>query len=246
MALCFFKHCLLHHTVHSTRCLICVLKHIPKTQEYNVCNSSCISSVVQSWAARCFLKASFIFYGRLIPPDSDQLQDTKQEQLLVSAWGPRAWQLFPVVLFRARRPPFLFPQGAGCSGAQLSPWWCLHGCLLPSGPWCPYWGGGNTTMNRSEPAAPWTTAKGTGEGQGQLPQEQSGGCHPLGQPWWHTNPLSCAQHCSWGRCPSPAAGTRQASPQAAWIRMVAHGTAKVSFPCGRGWCSTFCHSLTHL
>lgn len=43
-------------------------------------------------------------------------------------------------------------------------------------------------MNPSEPAAPWTTAKGTGEGQGQLPQEQSGGCRPLGWSWWHTKP----------------------------------------------------------
>lgn len=84
-------------------------------------------------------------------------------------------------------PPFLLPQGAGCSGAQLPPWWCLHGCSLPSGPWCPYWAGENTTTSPSEPAAPWTTAKGTGEGQGQLPQEQSGACHPLGWLWGHTN-----------------------------------------------------------
>lgn len=192
-------------------------------QQYSICLSK---TQKKESTVCCFVKTSSICYGRLIPLDSGQLQDTRHE-LLVSVRGrdkactacfcPRAWQLFPVVLFGAWRPPFLFPQGAGCSGAQLPPWWCLHGCLLPSGLWCPYWGGENTTTNPCEPAAPWTTAKGTGEGQGQLPQEQGGSCHPLGWPWWHTNPPRCAQHCSWSTCPCPAAGARQAPPQAAGL-----------------------------
>lgn len=140
--------------------------------------------------------------------------------------------------------PLLLPQGAGCSGAQLPPWWCLHGCLLPSGPWCPCWAGENTTTSPSEPAAPWTTAKGTGEGQGQLPQEQRGACHPLGWPWGHTNPPAVPTAVPGADVP-PAAGTRLASPEAGCTHMVAHGTAKVMFLWGTGWCSASCHSLTH-
>lgn len=47
------------------------------------------------------------------------------------------------------------------------------------------------TMNPFEPAAPWTTAKGTGEGPGQLPREGGTGCRPLGQPLQHAKTPSC-------------------------------------------------------
>lgn len=46
-------------------------------------------------------------------------------------------------------------------------------------------------MNPFEPAAPWTTAKGTGEGQGQLPREGGAGCRLLGRPRRHTKTPSC-------------------------------------------------------
>lgn len=205
-------------------------------QQYNFCLSKAHERFLLTKAICCFLKSKS-FLHILCEVDSSRLRSASSYKTETTAffclrprgrgawlWPHRARQLFPVVLLWARRPPFLFPQGARCSGARPSPWWCLRGCLLPFGPWCPCWGGGNTTTNPSEPAAPWTTAKGTGEGQGQVPREGGWSCRPLGWPRQHTKPPSCPpHHCCWGRSPSPAAGARQARPEAASTCMAACG-----------------------
>lgn len=96
-------------------------------QQYSVCLSKAHKSKVE-FAVFLNCKSFFQILCKVDSsrPRSGSGYETDNCLLLPKAQGTqlcphRAGQLCLVVLFWARRPPFLFPQGASCSGARLSP-----------------------------------------------------------------------------------------------------------------------------
>lgn len=228
----------------SALCLPRVFKHIPKTQEYSLLTAAVSQARYKAeqqysiWL-RHVEKVLFVipkvknFPQLLRKIDIAGLRSASSYRTQNCLFLPQAWRpgLFALTTqpksfaqrFCVRHADLLllFLQGASCSGAQPSPWWCLRGCLLPSGPRCPCWAGGSMTMSPSEPAAPWTTAKGTGEDEpnchGRLQQSPA-----ITYPLWCWDKICTAQGC-----------------------LLYTGMAKASFLHRKSWHWDFCHSLAH-